>query len=33
VAGAVRDPGKFVQDTGKNLAELGKSAASFLGFG
>ena len=32
-AGAVMDPGKFVQDTGKNLAELGKSAASFLGFG
>ncbi|AUZ35533.1 hypothetical protein C3B78_14450 [Arthrobacter sp. PGP41] len=33
VASAVKDPGKFVEDTGENLADLGKSAASFLGFG
>lgn len=33
VASAVKDPGKFVEDTGEKLADLGSSAASFLGFG
>ncbi|MGX1160063.1 uncharacterized protein YukE [Arthrobacter sp. SLBN-100] len=33
VASAVKDPGKFVEDTGENLADLGRGAASFLGFG
>jgi hypothetical protein len=33
VASAVKDPGKFVEETGKNLADLGRGAASFLGFG
>ena len=33
VTSAIKDPGKFVTETGKNLADLGKGAASFLGFG
>jgi hypothetical protein len=33
VASAVKEPGKFVEDTGEKLADLGKGAASFLGFG
>ncbi|MFC8040116.1 hypothetical protein ACFUOZ_12240 [Paenarthrobacter sp. NPDC057355] len=33
VTSAVKDPGKFVADTAKNLADLGKGAASFLGIG
>lgn len=33
VTSAVKDPGKFAEETGKNLADLGRGAASFLGFG